>query len=65
MQKQVIELRKSLRSVQSVLSRDVLALQTTVMVLNIAAVPVLLIIAALFVAWRRRARRARFVKEEK
>ncbi len=65
LQKQVIELRKSLRSVQSVLSRDVLALQTTVMVLNIAAVPVLLIIAALFVAWRRRARRARFVKEEK
>ena len=58
LQKRVLELRKSLRSVQSVLSRDVLALQTKIMILNIVLVPVLSVFAALFIAWRRRSRRA-------
>lgn len=64
LQERVLELRKSLRSVQSVLSRDVLALQTKIMVLNIVLVPVLSIFAALFIAWRRRSRRAAGFRKE-
>lgn len=58
LQERVLELRKALRSVQSVLSRDILAMQTKIMILNILLVPVLSVFAALFIAWRRRSRRA-------
>lgn len=57
LQERVVELRKSLRAVQSVLNRDMVAMQTSLMILNIVLVPALLLIVALFVAWRRRNRR--------
>ncbi len=58
LQERIITLRAALRSVQNILSRDILALQSTVILLNVVFVPALLVITALFVAWRRRARRS-------
>lgn len=58
LQERIIMLRSALRSVQNVLSRDIFALQSTVILLNVVFVPVLLVVVALFVAWRRRARRS-------
>ncbi len=57
LKERIILLRAALRSVQNVLSRDILALQSAVILLNVVLVPALLVITALFVAWRRRARR--------
>ena len=58
LQERIIMLRSALRSVQNVLSRDIFALQSTIILLNVVFVPVLLVVVALFVAWRRRARRS-------
>lgn len=58
LQERIILLRSALRSVQNVLSRDIFALQSTIILINVVFVPVLLVIVALFVAWRRRARRS-------
>lgn len=58
LQERIIMLRAALRSVQNVLTRDILALQSTVILLNVVFVPALLVMTALFVAWRRRARRS-------
>ena len=57
LQKRIIELRSALRAVQNVLSRDILALQSTIILFNVVFVPALLVLVALFVAWRRRVRR--------
>ncbi|MBR4126368.1 MAG: GldG family protein [Alphaproteobacteria bacterium] len=57
LQKHIISLRAALRAVQTVLSRDILTLQTTLILVNVLFVPALLVIIALFVAWRRRVRR--------
>ncbi|MBR1778179.1 MAG: GldG family protein [Alphaproteobacteria bacterium] len=57
LQKRIIELRSALRAVQNVLSQDILALQSTIILLNVVFVPALLVIIALFIAWRRRVRR--------
>ena len=57
LQKRIISLRSSLRAVQNVLSQDILALQTALILANVIFVPALLVIIALFVAWRRRVRR--------
>ncbi len=57
LQERIIVLRSSLRSVQNILSRDIFALQSTIILLNVIFVPVLLVIIALFVSWRRRVRR--------
>lgn len=58
LQERIIMLRAALRSVQNVLTQDILALQSTVILLNVIFVPALLVITALFIAWRRRARRS-------
>ncbi|MBO4643069.1 MAG: Gldg family protein [Alphaproteobacteria bacterium] len=57
LQERIITLRSALRTVQNILSRDILALQSAVILLNVILVPVLLVIVALFIAWRRRVRR--------
>lgn len=57
LQERVIKLRAALRSVQNVLTGDIQALQSTIILLNVVFVPALLIVTALFTAWRRRARR--------
>ena len=54
LQKHIISLRSALRTVQNVLSRDIVFLQTSLILLNVVFVPVLLVIIALFIAWRRR-----------
>lgn len=53
-----LALRSDLRAVQGVLSRDVAALQSFMVLLNVAFVPCLLAIVALFIAWRRKSRRS-------
>ncbi len=53
----LLTLRSDLRAVQSVLTRDVAALQSFIVLLNVAFVPGLLAVVALFVAWRRKSRR--------
>ena len=57
LQKRIIDLRSALRAVQNVLSRDILALQSALILINVVFVPALLVIIALFIAWRRRVRR--------
>ena len=57
LQERIITLRSALRAVQNILSRDILALQSVIILLNVVFVPALLVIIALFVAWRRRVRR--------
>lgn len=57
LQKRIIELRSALRAVQNILSQDIIALQSMLILINILLVPALLVIIALFVAWRRRVRR--------
>ena len=57
LQERIIALRAALRSVQNVLSHDILALQSSIIAFNVILIPVLLVFIALFVAWRRRARR--------
>ena len=57
LQQRIIELRSALRAVQNVLSHDIVVLQSTLILLNVVFVPLLLVITALFVAWRRRVRR--------
>ena len=54
LQNRIITLRSALRTVQNILSRDILALQSALILLNVIFVPALLIIIALFIAWRRR-----------
>jgi ABC-type uncharacterized transport system involved in gliding motility auxiliary subunit len=54
----MIDLRQELRAVQRSLREDVEGLSTWVKVINIWAVPVLLALIALVVAWWRRARAA-------
>ena len=54
LQKRIIALRSALRAVQNVLSRDIVFLQTSLILMNVVFVPALLVIIALFVAWRRR-----------
>ena len=57
LQRRIIELRSALRAVQNVLSQDIVALQSLLILLNVVFVPAILVIIALFVAWRRRVRR--------
>ena len=57
LQERILALRAELRAVQNILSRDIFALQSTVILFNVVFVPVLLIVVALFIAWRRRVRR--------
>ena len=54
LQKRIISLRSALRTVQTVLSRDIVFLQTSLILMNVVFVPALLIVIALFIAWRRR-----------
>ncbi len=57
LKERILTLRADLRSVQSVLSRDIFALRSTIILLNVVLVPALLMAVALFVVWRRRVRR--------
>lgn len=57
LQARIISLRSALRAVQNILSRDILALQSVLILMNVVFVPALLVIIALFIAWRRRVRR--------
>ena len=57
LQKRIISLRSSLRAVQNVLSYDILALKSKLILLNVVFVPALLVIIALFIAWRKSVRR--------
>lgn len=57
LKQKIIELRKNLRQVQSILIQDVQDLQTKIILVNIFSVPFLLIGAALFVAWRKKTMR--------
>lgn len=63
LQERVIALRSALRSVQNILTSNITALQSFLIMLNVAFVPGLLVIIALFVAWRRRARRVSQIKK--
>lgn len=63
LQETVIQLRSALRSVQSVLSKDIVSLQSYLIFLNVAFVPILLVFIAFFVAWRRRSRRVSQIKK--
>lgn len=63
LQERVIALRSALRSVQSILTSNIAALQSFLIMVNVAFVPGLLVIVALFVAWRRRARRVSQIKK--
>ena len=56
-----LEIRKELRQVQHDLQRDIESLGTRLKVLNIALVPVLVLVAALLYDVRRRRRQDRFV----
>lgn len=58
LQGQILSLRSDLRSVQAVLSKDIVALQSFIVFLNVALVPGLLVVVAFFVAIRRRSRRS-------
>ena len=57
LRERLLALRSDLRAVQSVLTRDVAALQSFIVLLNVAFVPGLLAVVALFIAWRRKSRR--------
>jgi len=59
---QRIEIRRQLRQVRRDLDRDIEALGTRVKAVNIALMPALVTVVALFMAWRRR-RRARAAAE--
>lgn len=63
LQNKIVRLRSELRSVQSILSRDVIALETKLMIINVLFVPALLVIIALLVSWRRRVRRLSSVRK--
>jgi ABC-type uncharacterized transport system involved in gliding motility auxiliary subunit len=49
-----LEIRKDLRQVQHDLQRDIDQLGTRLKLLNIVAVPLLVILVAVFLGWRRR-----------
>ncbi|MGN0904130.1 MAG: Gldg family protein [Alphaproteobacteria bacterium] len=63
LQSRILSLRSRLRSVQTVLSRDIVALQSFLMLLNIVFVPGLLLVVAFFIALRRRNRRAAHMRK--
>ena len=57
LQERTIALRAALRSLQNILNRDIMAFRSIIILFNVVFVPALLIIIALFIAWRRRVRR--------
>ena len=57
LQKRIASLKESLRAVQNTATRDIASLRSGIILINVVLVPVILIITALFIAWRRRVRR--------
>lgn len=65
LQNRIVRIRSELRAVQTILSRDVLALERKLMLMNVFLVPSVLVVIALLVSWRRRIRRLSSVKKGK
>lgn len=65
LQNKIVQLRSELRAVQTILNRDVFALENKIMLLNLLLVPSVLVVIALLISWRRRVRRLSSVRKGK